>query len=318
LRITVRFRMSFFLQQGRMPGTDEKSRQSRQAMSYFGITKGPPRRDLLRRVLTGSPVSSLLSAFVGCTTIKIPSSGIPSTGSSTGLTGNWQFQVTPTTGPTPFTSLSGFIDELNEDPGVNDSATATLQAQSSTCFVDTTLIPLQGTVQGTQLSLYSFSIVNQFVSIAATEDSTATHMTGTYTIGGGCANGAAGTLAGTEYAPLTGGYAGGIAGDTPEKTLNLNLSQLTQGSGDGTFLVSGSATFSGFSCFTEGTLASMGSFVSGSSVNLTFNTDDVSDARLLLAGTIDPAADTLTLSSIRVTGGVCSGSAWGATLTRTP
>lgn len=282
---------------------------------YFGAGIDPSRRSLY---WSFSGILFILLFLAGCTTIKIPDNGIPNPGTPTGLTGNWKFQVTTPSGTVPFTSLAGFINETSATSGSSDSVTAALQAQSTTCFLGTTLIPLQGTVKQNQLSLYSFSVVGQFVSINATEDSTDTHLSGTYSIGGGCSDGASGALTGTRYAPLTGTYSGSVTGSNPAKMIHLNLSQQQQGLGDGTFSISGSATISGFSCFTKGTLLSTESSVLGSAVNLTLSTDDLNGAQIALSGTFDPAADTVSLNSIRITGGSCAGSAGGATLTRSP
>jgi hypothetical protein len=138
---------------------------------------------------------------------------------------------------------------------------------------------------------------------------------GTYSITGGCADGATGTASGTQYAALQGTYSGSIDGNSPPETLNLNVAQYTQGTGDGAFLTSGTATFSGISCFSQGTLAAQNGTVIGNVVNLTFNTNDPGGAQLNVVGTIDTAAKTLTLTTIQVNGGSCPGSLGTAALT---
>ncbi len=261
-------------------------------------------------------MSGVLGGLAGCATTGHPGSG--GGGSNPGyvyLTGNWQIETTNTTAPVPFTSLGGFINEQGDNPGVDDLTTAALLAKPGDCYLGAPTIPLQGATQGDHLGLHSFSVNGQFVTISATKDATATHLTGTYTVSGGCANGAAGTISGTKYAPLTGTYAGPINGSSPAKTLQLTLSQYTTGTGDGVFLIGGSAVFNGFTCFTQGTMPSTSGSVSGSSATLTFNTNDMSGAQVVLTGTFDPAAKTLTLSSVQVTGGSCSGPVGGATLT---
>ena len=229
------------------------------------------------------------------------------------LTGNWEIQATATTGTAPFTSLAGFINEQGQNPGVDDVTTAALQAQPSSCYANATSIPMQGNTEAANISLLSFPVNGQVMTIKGKKDATSTHFSAAYSISGGCANGAAGTLAGTQYAALTGTYSGAITSDAAQ-TLQLNLTQFTQGTGDGVFLVSGSAAFTGFSCFTKGTLASQDGAVIGSGVNLTFATNDSAGAQAVMTGTIDAAADTLTLSSITVKGGSCPGSLGAATL----
>jgi hypothetical protein len=273
----------------------------------------------IRTFAGGLLAVSVAAGLSGCSG---NSGGKPGGGGSTNpganyiyLTGNWEIQATSTAGTAPFTSLAGFINEQGQNPGVDDLTTAALQVQPSGCYVNATTVPLQGSTQGNDLSLLSFPVNGQTMTIKGTKDATATHFTGSYAIAGGCADGATGTLAGTQYAALSGTYSGAVTGDAAQ-TLQLSVTQFTQGTGDGVFLVSGSAVFSGFSCFTKGTLASEDGAVIGSAVKLTFATNDSGGAQAVLTGTIDSAADTLTLSSIAVTGGSCPGAIGAAVLTK--
>lgn len=260
----------------------------------------------------------LLIVLSGCAN---PGSGPGSSGSGSGsgnstypsFTGNWEIQVTPKNGPTPFTALAGFIYESGQ--GTSEFLTASLQAQPSTCYTDAVIIPLYGGTDKSGLNLTSFSVNGQVLSINVQADTAGTQFSGNYSIKGGCADGASGTLTGTEYAAVDGTYAGTITGSSPAETMSLDLSQYIQGTGSGAFLVTGSATFTGISCFSQGTLASTNGTVIGNAVNLTFNTNDPEAAQLTVAGTIDTAAKTLTLTSIQVVGGSCPGSLGTATLT---
>jgi len=54
--------------------------------------------------------------------------------------------------------------------------------------------------------------------------------------------------------------------------------------------------------------------VTGNSLQLPFSTTDPSQAQLVLQGTFDATADTVTLSSIQITSGTCAGSYGTATL----
>ena len=229
------------------------------------------------------------------------------------LTGNWEIVATSTAGTAPFSALAGFINEQATEPGVSDVTTAALQVTPTSCYDNATSVPMQGQTEDTAIKLTSFPVNGQVLTIAGTKNAAATTFTGTYAVAGGCADGATGTLTGTQYAPLTGTYSGAITGKAAE-TMQLNLTQYTLGTGDGVFLDSGSATFTGFSCFTKGTLAAQNGAVIGSSVTLTFDTNDSQGAQAVLTGTIDAAADTLTLTSVDVTGGSCPGSLGAATL----
>ncbi len=229
------------------------------------------------------------------------------------LTGNWVIQATPTTGTGPFSTLKGFINEQSQQPGTYDVTTMAVQVtpMNSSCYDSAVVVPFSGATEGTALKLGSLSINGQYITVAATTDATATHFAGTYTISGGCAKGDKGTLAGTQYAPLTGTYAatgltGAIPGSSGPQGISLTLSQYSQGTGSGDFLISGNATFTGSPCFTSGTLAATDGSVLGDTANFTFNTN-TPGTQVLLSGTFDSAASTLTLNNVQVLGGACGG-----------
>ena len=254
-------------------------------------------------------VCLLLAPLLGCTTISYPLGPTAPPPSYQFLTGNWEFSTAPTSGSKQFGRFGGFINEESVSPGVNDPVTASLQVEEpATCFLGTVVVPLQGTLQKTDLSLISFADVSQFLSIAAVQDATANHLTGTYSIGGGCASGSQGTLSGTKYAPLTGTYSDSAPNSTSNNGLLLVLAQRLQGNGDGTSDVSGSAKFAGISCFNAATIISGPSVVLGSKVNLLLNTNEVgSTSQVTVIGTFDPTADLITTTSITISGGACAG-----------
>lgn len=261
----------------------------------------------------------LSAVLTGCTTSGTPILGGVGGGGGTNptyhsLTGNWVLQITPTAGGSQFTQLAGFINEATSASGGKYSTTAAFQDQpSSSCYTGADFIPLYGNVTGTAtLFLYSFDVEGQFVTINATGDATLTHMTGTYSIGGGCADGASGTLTGTRYAVLKGTYSGALTGNSGE-SVQLTVAQNTAGTGRGNFFVSGSAVFQGFSCFTSGTMAASAGSIVGNAVQLAFTANDGST--VTFSGTIDPTASTMTITSTQVQGGSCAGSLGGATLT---
>ena len=231
------------------------------------------------------------------------------------ITGNWQFQAAPTSGAPPFTSLAGFIAEGGGQAGLNDSTTAALRVQSSTCYATSVEIPLFGGTGASQINLVSFPIDGQTLTLIATKDSTATHVTGTYSISGGCADGSKGSLTGTLYAPLAGVYSGSLGSSSPGRSLQLTLNQGGDGSGDGLSYLKGSAVFSGFPCFQTGTLpyASPGAFfpgyVLGSTISMDFSTDEAAGSHVVLAGVLDPDGNTLHIQSLAINGGSCASSA---------
>ncbi len=231
------------------------------------------------------------------------------------LTGNWVFQLAPTSGGTPFTTLSGFINETNQEPGIYDLTTMVLQSSpGSNCYEAYSVIPAQGAVKGSSVFVSSFSVNGQFLYITLQKDSTGSKLDGTYLITQGCAAESKGTIHGVRYTSLTGTYTGSIAGTSPAQTVQLALTQASQGTGKGEFYVSGSATFNGPSCFTQGTLVPTESIVIGDSAVLTVTATDGS--KVVLSGTFDVAAKTLSLSSIQIVGGSCAAQLGSASLTK--
>lgn len=251
---------------------------------------------------------SVLSSMVSCTTISYPLGPTASPPSYKFLTGNWEFTTVPTAGSAQFGLFAGFINEASVNPGVDDPVTASLQIEEPpTCFLGTVVVPFDGDLKVANLGLVSFTDISQFVSIAATKDTTASHLVGTYSVGGGCASGSQGTLSGTKYAPLQGMYSGSIVGATSANVLTLTLFRSLSGNGDGTSNVTGTGTISGVPCFTSATLQPGNGRVLGSKANLLFTTSEPGGSQLSVIGTFNPAADLITATSITVRGGACSG-----------
>ncbi len=234
------------------------------------------------------------------------------------ITGNWEFTAKATAGAVPFSVLSGFINEAGTSATESNYVTMAFQVQSSTCYSNSPEISMQGGMMVDGMDLMSFPVDSQTLTAHITKNAAADQMTGTYDIKGGCADGEQGTLTGTLYAPLTGTYSGMISGTGSSKAIQLTLAQDDQGTGDGHFYVTGTAAFTGFPCFSTGTISGENSFVTGSSASLTVVTNEVSGSQLTLHGTFDPAADTLTVASMDVTGGNCAALTGGAVLTLKP
>ena len=275
-----------------------------------------------RTASTGCMLSGLLLLLGGCTH---PSAGSGNSGAGTGsgsdvpdpylnMSGNWEIQATATKGSAPFTTLSGYVNELAVNAVAHQTNVAFL-VRSTGCLADTTTVPLSGNVQQPDIKLTSFEIEGQILTLAATKDEAATTLSGTYQVAGGCGDGESGTIMGLRYAPLTGTYKGTLANKTSQ-VLSLSLNQYADGTGTGTFLVTGSAAITGVPCFTSGTLGATGAgYVSGSTAVLTFTTSDPGGAQLALTGTFDTGATTLTINSTQVTSGSCAGSYGKAILT---
>lgn len=237
-----------------------------------------------------------------------PPTAPPTTASATG---NWEITFTATSGDSLFPTLSGYIKDDESDSPPTPFTTAEMTANASSgCFIGRNSIFLYGDVSGAQLPLHSDSVNGQFLSFTGTLNAKATTMSGTYSVTGGCADGATGTISGEEISPVSGTYSGSDEGGT----LQLQLTQNPYGNGNGYFEFSGSAAVSGISCFNTGKIVTASSLITGNSLLLTLSTSDPTGAELILQGTVDPAGSTITLSSIKVTAGNCAGSYGTATL----
>lgn len=290
-------------------------------MNHFSSPRLRQKSSAVRRVLTFALAGSAILSLAGCGgTVSVPSgTSTPPPVDYQYLTGNWQFQVTPATGTTaPFSAMAGFINEQGQDPGTFDESTAVLQVVPNTgCYTGAaTVIPMSGNVQGTTAKYSSFSVNGQYLSITMTRDTPGTSLTGTYSDTGGCVKGNSGTVTGTKYASLTGNYTGTITGTSPAIGMTLTTSQGGQGTGNGVTEVGGSGVFTGFTCFTKGSLQVPASYVLGASTVLTFTTNDPTGAQAIVTGTFDQAAETITVSSFEVTSGSCAGSYGAASLAK--
>ena len=228
------------------------------------------------------------------------------------MTGNWQLQATPTAGPTPFVALSGNFFEENTATAAH-ATTASLLAQSTGCYAASGTVPLRGNVEQPKVALTSFDVDGQVLTLAAQKDEAAETLTGTYSIVGGCADGATGTLTGMRYSALVGTFTGALTADAT-KTIQISLSQNSLGTSGGTFLTSGSLVVGGISCFMKGSLVSSQSYVSGANVSLVFNTTNVATSQVTLTGTFNQAANSISLTSMQITGSSCAATYGGATL----
>ena len=261
------------------------------------------------KLLPRAAAIALLGAVTGCTNLKIPYTGsgpvLPITASP--LAGNWQFDAVTSTGTAPFTALSGPLNTAAAT-AAGIPTTASMLAHSTGCYFGEPFVPLQGTYAAPTLTLFAFSVSGQYLVLQATVDSTQTHLTAPFKISGGCADGVLGTITGSRYDPLTGTYSGTVpGGTTASRNIQLAVNQSATDPDNGTVPIAGTATFTGFSCFTTGTAVAGQTFVTGSTVAFLFQTNDPNGATIALSGTMDPGAAILSLTQVQISGGACAG-----------
>ena len=262
----------------------------------------------------------IVSTFTGCAgVVGSADSGAATTtvAANPNATGNWQLVMTPTSGGTLFPTLSGYIGDDVSDTTASKYTTEELLANgASGCFIGTNPIVGFGSVDGAQLSTSSVTVNGQSVLLAGTLNGTSSSMIGTYSVQGGCASGATGTFAGTRYSNVDGTFSGTVDGTSPAAGVQLNLSQDGVGNANGVFEITGSASFTGFACFNSGTLSQPNGYVTGSTISLTFSTNDPTGAQAVLQGTIDAGAGEMTITGFQVTSGSCAGTYGKAILTK--
>jgi len=228
------------------------------------------------------------------------------------ITGNWVISTTATGGP--FTTLSGFINEVSSS-GSSDFTTAALVAQSTGCYATTSSVSLEGSASGAQVNLTSFQNDGQVMSVFATRNMAGNQLTGNYSVVGGCANGASGNVFGTLYDPLNGTYSGPLNSGNTAQTMQLTMTQAPQGDGAGRSFLSGTVTFQGTPCFASGTLSPTASYVIGNQVTISATTADASESQVLATGTFDSAGDTIAFSQVEFNNGACAGPTGTTSLT---
>jgi hypothetical protein len=232
--------------------------------------------------------------------------------------GNWDLALTPSKGGNAGETASGSIAQGTMAYTDGDFTTSVLLVNAS-CFATTPVVPLQGFVNpsGTSLSLDSFIVNGQFLSFTTTVSNSGSTLQGSYTVSGGCADGEKGSIKGTRISTVVGSYVGSLTGGTA-RSIQAALNQSTQPNGDGNFLLSGKATFTGFSCFSSGSIVMPGSgVVSGSSLRAKFVTDEAAGSSVLVTGKTATAADQIAVT-YQVNGGACNGQTGSGTIALQP
>jgi hypothetical protein len=228
----------------------------------------------------------------------------PSTGSN--VISNWQFSTTSTVPGTPPLTIAGSI---NQSSG---SISGAVHVDGSNCFDRPTTIALTGSLTGDTISLTFASVAGQVTTLtgsltdnALTDAFSAGQFIGTYAINGGCANGDQGNVTGIKVpyiANILNATFTASGGETFDVT--GNMSQYSGAGPEGSFGITGTATFGG-SCFSLGTITPgafpSGSFIMGTSVALKIET---SNGTVDFVGTQNMANGQIT-GDYTVSGGTC-------------
>ena len=213
------------------------------------------------------------------------------------VAGNWQFNTTSSLSGASSLSIAGSIQQSAH------AISAATHIEGSGCFDPVTTVILSGTVGGDSISLSTPPAGEQVITFSGSVTGITFH--GTYTIKGGCADGDQGTVEGVKIPPIPSSLSGTFTTST-NSTFDGTV-QATEGTGnpDGTFGITGSATFVA-PCFSSGTLKPgtfpSGSFVLGRSVAFEIATDN---GTLKFQGTMDQATG-LIGGSYTILGSTCN------------
>jgi len=273
----------------------------------------PPGR--LIHLVTAACLFSALFLLCGCggvtgTGIATPPSNPPSSPPAQILNvpGNWVF-VTASTSQGELLGIEGNINQS----GTVVSGTVHVFSFYEDCFDHLTAVGLTGTLTRSNsrepaiLSLTSTSVDGVVISFSGNVNDNATvydnAFTGTYTINGACTD--QGSISGDKIPTLASTWDGTFTTSGGENfDVAANLSQSDSASAEGSFGVTGTATFQ-TPCFSSGTITSgvfpSGSFIIGNSVALDIQTGNGTVAFL---GTADPAKGEIT-GDYTVSGGTC-------------
>ena len=176
---------------------------------------------------------------------------------------------------------------------------------------------MEGFTKAPLAQLTSFPADSQVVTLGLSQQCTSgVSLCGTYTVVGGCADQASGSIVGIKFADFTGTYstsAGAPIG------AHITVKQSAQGTGQGSFQISGTMAFTGISCATAATIDPTQSSLSGGSLHLVAQTSATGNASLTIDATLNSAATTLTLQNVTFTGTAsnCFQPLNGATLSNT-
>jgi hypothetical protein len=202
--------------------------------------------------------------------------------------------------------------------------TGTMYVVGSECF-NSAGVAFTGTVNGNNVTLTtdSPSLAGQVITVTATAAS-ASSLSGTYTVAGGCDDGDSGTVSASAAVPITGTWAGSLSNCEAEKNgcANANISfDMTQGTTaatDGGFPLTGSITYTNSGCSASGTIT--GGEIYGSYLVLNATTVDPEDdeggsftySQVLLNSASAPSSMT---GNYQVNSGECNGNEQTLTLT---
>ena len=268
----------------------------------------PGRRRRKVLTVTGLGLAGLLAGLLsGCTGANQVVAAPASTNAYAAASGNWLFTSGSSARPSSWggaLSVSG------------TSVTGTLHAMATTCATAQTSVAVAGSIDANGvLSITSKEFAGGTLSIsgALASDRHSLVSPAMAITGGSCATAALGqgshatvfareTTAPTaqQFQPLTGSYTGTFTSDSGGKlTVAASLSQPTVPDLDGTYHLTGTASFTGDACVSAPVLTD--SVVTGNTITATY-TDPETKAAVTGSGTFSADGSIITIAHWALTG----------------
>lgn len=200
----------------------------------------------------GLPKFVLLCALVGVLTLALVGCGGTSNANNLALTqGNWSAKAISTVNGNPTFYVGGNLTQS----GSNVSAKLHI---IGSCFDPSQALTFTGTVKGKQVTLTSTPVNSgdSVVTVSATGSDSST-LSGTYTMSAdnNCPTDQ-GTITANIAPSINGTWSGSIDGSGGTGvTLAIALTQASTASADGTFALTGNATYTGSTCSASGTVS---------------------------------------------------------------
>jgi hypothetical protein len=257
------------------------------------------------------PKLALMSVTAGALALVLIGCGAVASNPEALAQGNWSMAATSHGSAGAF-NIGGSLTQS----GTNLSGTMYVVGN---CINPSQQVAFTGTVSGNNVSLTSSGGSGQTITVNAT--GTASSLTGTYSVNGGCDDGDSGTVVATPVASITGTWNAPIVNDgdgDPNVTLSMNLTQATTASANGTFAVTGNLTYTGSTCSVTGTITQAS--ITGPYVVINANTveyDGSSGSFTYTQGLLNsPSSPTTMTGTYNVIEGLCDGDLATVTFTK--
>lgn len=245
------------------------------------------------------------------------SSTMTSAANTANVSGNWKIAASAT--PASSTQVAAVAGSLATDNGAVTGTfhTAALKGQTASqlCISPSTALPMSGTINTSNaVTLTSPSTNGNVVTIHGTYDpATKTMSNSTLAIAGTCGVTAAPMVA-AQYQPISGTYTGTFnSDDNYTLPVTAQFTQTTSPDANGTFHLTGSATFVQNPCITNPVVTD--SVVTGDAFSATY-TDPNTHIQVVATGTFNTDASKLTITNYVMSGSAMCSDTGNGSLTK--